>query len=731
MTITQKKSKILFLICFIFFTVGNVYTQNNHEEMLIESLDDSEGYDVSGGNCIPGNIVITIKSNIPELSFDSNVEDIEQPTFDSSKQEYVFCHTNESFYLNISTPGYISKEVYIDATKSKYGFKIISSLPKGKVLIKTIPKNAYIDFGMSGIAPQLTSEIPFELNVGKYMAEISKNGYNTVKQEIEVFSDGNVNEISILLKPKFSKIELNVSNEDNSRFIVLPIINIDSTYINLSDLYDITKIRSFNSPGKVDYYKIYEGGIVPLPEGSHDIILNAPGYKTYSQTLFTPGGTTSPLSVIMKSITGYLTVIDNRNANGATVFVNDVNIGTIPAFKLRTKVGEQRIKIHKDGYLAEKELYKVKINEDSITDLYISMVYYKEVNITTNPQSAEVFVNNERQGFTPTKVILKEGKNEISIRNSGYLTYNQTINIEKDQPSVSSDLSVLLRMNYPIRINAEAKARAVIKENGNEIADGFVPGEISIPYGKYKLELYEKNKLRFSGSLNHNGKQAIKVPIHSWGTFTTLVADYYYQKNATESKMGNITKNVFNLFAKGEFGRFNVFIPGLSTSLLNATVFKVTEEFLNKTVVLGETEIKFENQYVFSGSCLFLNGEFRTGGSVFKNLDFNLLGSYVWHPTLPDVIPFSHITGTEKFYGVEIGTRISHLNVNLKIGKEIFNGDYNYCLPKVSTETKNTYIAMPVAMNNIVISIGFTLGQKVAHSNNMLRLWKKPLIGSY
>ncbi len=731
--VVSKRSLItkVLLVLFIFSTANIIVAQNKHEQMLIEPLDDSEAYDVSGGNCVPGNIVITIKSNLSKLVFDSNVEDIEQPVYDKQKQEYVFCHSNESFYLNVSCDGYISKEITIDATKPKYGFKIISALPKGKVLIKTTPKNALIDFGLSGIAPQVTGETPFELNVGKYKTKIFKDGYSTVSMEVEVLSDGTVNVIEVMMKPLFSKIQFNVTTSDRSRFSVLPVINIDTAFINLSDLYDITKLKSFNNPGKLEYYKMHENGFVALPEGQHDIIINAPGYKTFFQKIFTVSGATTPLNVILEPVSGYLTVIDDKNANGADVIINNEKVGTVPFFKLNTKIGEHKVRFLKSGYMTDKEYYRVFVSEDSITDLHISMSIYKEINVLTNPQGAEIFVNNERQGFTPSKIILKQGKNNVTIKKTGYYTFNQSFDIQEGSLLMPNDLNVTLRMNYPLTINTEDVARAVITEKGIEIASLSAPGTVEIPYGKYKLQLFQENKRRFSGRINHNGRNKVNAPLHSWGTFTTLVADYYTKQNSLDSYINNQNQQVFSMMGKGQFGRFNVFIPGLSTALLYASVFKVNEPFVKKSVTINNTTTIISDLYAFSGSCMFLNGEFRTGGSIMKNIDFNLIGSYVWYPSLTKYIAFNHISGTEYFYGVEFGTRLSTLNMNVKFGKKVLTGNYNIYGSTNPSTLEIKYTNIPLTFDNYVFSVGFTLGRKASKSNNMFRLWKKPVFAFY
>ena len=123
-----------------------------------------------------------------------------------------------------------------------------------------------------------------------------------------------------------------------------------------------------------------------------------------------------------------------------------------------------------------------------------------------------------------------------------------------------------------------------------------------------------------------------------------------------------------------------------------------------------------------------LNWDWRLGGSILRQLDINLVGRYKYTPGL-EKIKKAHVPGYDNmntrnyFIGVELTTRLSIFNVNCRFGKEYFDGT----ISSYNTSTKTFSPVAPVNQGQTVFSVGITLNGKVYKSNNMLRLWDRPL----
>ena len=736
-TLTKELS-VAIISLFVFL---NLQAQNQ-EELFIEQLNEQEAVDIQGSaNCNLGDIFVTVKSDIPHLIFDSNVIDIKKNiSYKADAHEYVFCHKKGSFFLTVSSPSHISKDIYVDGKSPKYAFKVVSKQPTGKIFFKTNPNNAYVDFNREGLSPQLTSS-PIEMNAGEYKVRISKIGYLPLDTMVTISSDGSTKMMDINLKQDFAKIQLDVTAADNSPFQMYPVIDIDTAHINMADLFDNSKLRSFDDDGRLEYFKLYKGGYIPVPAGAYNIQINTPGFQTYSTIVRTIKGSTSPLVVKLQPITGFLTVIDGGNAAGATIMLDNQNIGTVPLFKYKVRAGTHKLEFVKQGFMSPEKEYKMITTEGEEEVIRMTMTVFKEYHVISEPTGAEILVNNKREGFTPATIFLREGKHEVTIRLIGYLDEVQNFTISNKGNNKPDTIRCNMQVSHPVFINSEAQGLNIIIKNKERILStgNKTPAEIQLPYGKYKLILRDDEFKRFSGNFKHDGETSINAPCYSRGTFTTLVGDYFMNKSFESQDSISCKKEIkYGLLANAQFGRFNLF-PGLSTSILRTSIFKVNENFKGQIIDAGKdkndikinTDNKKYDDYLFSGSCLLLNGEFRAGVSILKNLDVCALGTYVWYPRLTDFLPMSHVNGQEMFFGIELSSRISYLNVNMKLGKEIYKGNYNFYVNDRGNKSADKFYSEKFDFSGMVFTLGFTLGDHVSNGNNMLRVWDKPLISDY
>jgi hypothetical protein len=739
---------ILILLCF----VSAVCLQaQNTEELYIEPEIDTSGRTGGPEGSKPGDIILIVKSDIEDLHFESNLFNFGDITYDKARHEYMFYAAQDkfptkrrNFKLAISSPRHIAKDVHIDGAENMYIFKISSKMPTGKLLIHTNPKNAYVKFGKEGISSQIT-DYPFDLKAGEYHLQITKANYLPIDTTIIIPTTGEQKDLYINLVPDFAMIRLDIVSADMSSFKSYPIISIGEKLISMADLEDESTLKSLDNAEKVEFFEVYKGGFVPVPQGNYNVAVSANGFKTYNTILRASKNNTTPLTVRLEPFTGYLTIADDGGALGAKVFAGEQEIGTVPFFRQKIKEGTYNLRFEKEGFLPTKREYIINITRDMEENTSIQMTVYREYYIQSNPSGAEIQVNGEGFGFTPGLISLNEGKHHVILKKTGYFEHKRTFDI-KTSGNLCDTVSCELALNYPIRIKAEESGLNILVTKGNDTLSygNTTPAELMLPYGVYKLKLLEGNKKRFSGSFRHDGATQVNAPVYSMGTFTALAGDYFLSSpEALTKEKGKKDENLYNLLATAQIGRFNLF-PGLSTSLVHVSFFDLNKKYKNKLIDaqkdglnLNVDDAKYQST-MFAFSAIFLNGEFRMGGSVLKELDICALGKYVWYPNLTSFMPMSHIDGSQMFFGIEISSRISCFNVNLKLGQEIYNGNYNFLVNEdEQTMTSPTgssadkFYKKPFELSNFVCKIGFTLGEKRSKGNNMLRLWSKPFISGY
>ena len=726
----KKLYKILAAgFCFA-LSITAMAQQESLMKLNIETLPEIDGADNIANetySCNLGDIVFTIKSNIPDLVFESSAIDFNPIPYDTVKHIYVFCHKKASFWLKISSPRHIVEKIYIDPSRPKHVFKITENMPVGYVMFDVKPRNAMVDFGLEGQSAS-PSGIVIKQNAGTYKVKISKIGFISIDTTVLVSSDGSTKYVQLSLEEDFAKISFDISAADNTSFLTLPTVEIDKKNINMADLYDPTKKRSFDDAAPLETFKLYSDGIVPVPSGSHDITISVSGYKTYQTSIVTVRGSLSPVVVKLEPITGFLSIVDGGNADGAKVFLNDVPIGYIPIFKHKTTIGMHSIKVEKTGFKAEQEIYRTLVENEIVSEIKVTMTVFKHVSVATEPAGAEVVVNGLRMGFSPCDLILLPGKNALAVSKIGFLPYKETIVVYEAGENPYREINLKLEKCFPAMLTSEREnLRVVVSRGDTVVSEGLTtPAKLMLPYGTYRVKLLNDNGMKcFKGKVKITQvRDSVKLPCYSYGTFSILVADFYL--NMPTMKAGG-----YDHLGNIHFGRFNLF-PGFSTSIVRFSAFSLKNKKESVTFNKDGTEYAYERKTMTGNlSPAGFNCEFRTGGAILRNLDISAVGAFAYYPSWEKKVlknfDLDYLTGAEIFAGVEFATRFSFANLNIKIGYEFWKaGELKYYV-----EDLKEYKSEKFELGSFCFSMGFSFGLVNHKANNMLRLWKKPWVAKY
>jgi len=135
--------------------------------------------------------------------------------------------------------------------------------------------------------------------------------------------------------------------------------------------------------------------------------------------------------------------------------------------------------------------------------------------IDSDPQGAEVLINNEKKGITPISIPLKEGSYEIVVKKDSYEDFEKKdINIEKNK---TLDLGVIKLTPLPSYATLEVETtptNAKLYINGEEkgltpyTVDKLKPGEYEIKITKSGYEDY-KDKI----ALKDNENKTMKIQL--------------------------------------------------------------------------------------------------------------------------------------------------------------------------------------------------------------------------
>ncbi|MEA1873510.1 MAG: PEGA domain-containing protein [Bacteroidota bacterium] len=137
------------------------------------------------------------------------------------------------------------------------------------------------------------------------------------------------------------------------------------------------------------------------------------------------------LSFNLKGKTGTLDVITMPIA--AEIYLNNEKYGTSPLTIKDLLIGDYQLELRKKGYATHKET--ITITEDETLEINETLASGKEITITSVPDNAFVYIDEDMQGKTPLTTNLSFGKHTVEV-NNGHDSEVKTLDVSTSGPSV-------------------------------------------------------------------------------------------------------------------------------------------------------------------------------------------------------------------------------------------------------------------------------------------------------
>lgn len=604
------------------------------------------------------------------------------------------------------------------------------------VRVLTRPERAmvYIDSNQGMLSED------FVLSEGKHRIRIEKSGYERKDTTVVIGKenqDGAVYEFA--LKPLFATITVDVKPAEGYSFDVDPTLDISGNEVNLHP----SIVQHFDVDKDISYYSIYDGNVIPLHPGQYVLRVAAKGFVPEKKNIEAVKAQNNHYEFTLVPICGTLSVSDEENAAGAVVFVDNKEVGTVPLEGVTLKTGVHVIRIQKPGHMTENEEYEVEVFEDKNTEYKVVMQRYGEYSLTSDPAYCKIYLDGKYEGTTPLQLRLKEGVHKLRAEKNGFYPVEQSLIPDLDNSAVI-DIHLSLENAYPMTITCDKDSMDVVVSKGagkNRVvyAEGVkTPATVQLPLSKtpYHLEILKSDKkTAYKGNFLFSKQQNNKVKVLTWTDGTPIISANWFliKPSAFETLTTDIesgAKKPFQRVADASLSSLRI-LPGLTTNLVKASLFFQTDsshliynEGENNELTLRDTGYK-DVVMLPAFSILLINEEFRVGGSVLPFMDVDFLATYAWYPNLTKILPFTHMSGHDVFFGVELSSRMKIINFNLKAGMQgLFDGKANICRPGATNVTNGVYSTVDCTQPlQFVVTAGFTLGAGNSRGQNILRVF--------
>ena len=165
------------------------------------------------------------------------------------------------------------------------------------------------------------------------------------------------------------------------------------------------------------YKALSEVGSVKVKEGSHKIIVKGSNCEPFTKEIITSADETVNLDLSEVHIkTGVLLI--KANVSDYLLTINDMP--ELSREPLVLEYGAYSIKLEKEGYTSFETQLILNSDQKTVNAELQKEVKMSKITVNTNPDGAEVYIDNAKVGYTPVSLQITQGKHNITVNKDGY-----------------------------------------------------------------------------------------------------------------------------------------------------------------------------------------------------------------------------------------------------------------------------------------------------------------------
>lgn len=264
----------------------------------------------------------------------------------------------------------------------------------------------------------------------------------------------------------------------------------------------------------------YTPASIKVAKGEHLIILELPGYKTFTQPWSVQKTGSFTFSLERDIRPGQLdikTSANDESALGGELLVDGATRGNVPA-QVKLAPGEHVLEVKKAGFLDYKET--VQIAEGSSLMMVVTLkaaIKKGSLIVSSDVEGAEVFVDGERKDTSPAIVKdLAEGMHQVVVKKESFPVWQQQVQIIGGQEN--KVFAVLM-----VKSSDQASVRVVCAITDAQVfIDGEYKGVVNTDIGSLKpgvhfIEIRAKGyqSLSLEQALVNNETKLVKADLQT------------------------------------------------------------------------------------------------------------------------------------------------------------------------------------------------------------------------
>ncbi|MDD1715686.1 MAG: PEGA domain-containing protein [Methanolinea sp.] len=261
------------------------------------------------------------------------------------------------------------------------------------------------------------------------------------------------------------------------------------------------------------------GTFASVPPGTHGVVIVKPGYQPYTGTVKVTTGTTQNVIVTLNRVSNPGGISVSSSPRGAALYVDDLYQGQTNQVVGNLAPGPHVVRISEAGYVAWSDTITVTpgdITSVSATLVAETNVNHGELQVSSSPSGAGVYVNGDYMGFTPPDdlldIELSPGSYTVLVKKPGYQDYSSTQTIQ-----AGKKVQVLATLQPGTIPSAGASAEVSSTPSGadvyvNNVYLGLTPLSLhNVTAGTYTIEIRLEGYNPFSTTGQVSPAQNIQI----------------------------------------------------------------------------------------------------------------------------------------------------------------------------------------------------------------------------
>lgn len=393
---------LLFSLLFVFASLQ----AQSIREMKARQIEPPAGFTIMRSNPEDGGLIIY--SAIPNLRFESNMNGIVKIIENPLDGKYtLFLKTILSQIIVIKSIGYLECRIHVrNLQAQEVRYYVLEDVSEGMVTGSTLPvvfnvtpADAVIKVG-SKVFKSGESQI---LPIGKNEVNITKEGYHTIKETIEVSE---------------TRIQFNY----NLRQVDLALVSFNSDPED-ANIYINNSLR-----GKTNRNLF-------LYPGTYDLKISKNNYQEVIDTIYVQESLENVFSYKLNKNHGVL--ILNTIPDTARVYLNNEQMENNGSLELSPST--YKLDVKADSFKPYSEVFEIKIDERLEKNIYL-MPIYGDLMLLVKPTDAisKIYRNNSLVKTVKGSQIIKDllvGDYNINITANNYKSLNGIITIKESEKS--------------------------------------------------------------------------------------------------------------------------------------------------------------------------------------------------------------------------------------------------------------------------------------------------------